>query len=274
MDTWDLMPFVRKRWKTILEVTAVVVLTTMAVTLVLAPVYQSMATLWVQPLTFDQPLPAPLTMQLGTKAAAELIKSPNVTRRAAKALGVSKSGLGGTIEYRVAEDTNLLEISVEADNPERAAKVANAVGQAYIDENVSVLAAQSVQIEKLLQDKLAALKRQDALLRKELGAARAAGNATQVATLQDRISTSQISYQDVQEDLQALPANEMKMAAVFAFADKAVPNTSPVRPRPALNLILSLVGGLLVGLAVARVLEGMQESKLRKRHEARQEPDE
>jgi len=191
----------------------------------------------------------------------ELVKSPNVAARAAKELGRTPADMGAAIDYRVAEDTNLLEVSVEAGNPSTAARVANAVARAYVDENAASLAAQSAAAEKRLTDKLASLKQRAAELQKELAAARATGKTARVSTLQDQISAAQISYQDVQEDLQSLAANEMKMAVALSLADQAKPSRSPTRPRPMLNLLLSIVAGLFVGLAAARLLESVQAAK-------------
>lgn len=255
MDTWDWTPFLRHGWRTIALTTAVVVVVTMAVTLVLAPVYQSTATLVIQPLTLEQPLGFPTATELNARSTGELIKSPGVAKRAAAAVG-SGEGLGAAIEYRVIEDSNLIQITAEAGTPARASQAANAIARAYIDENAATLQAATEKSQDLLSKKLADLRTQIVKLQKEMAQARSSpGGTARVSALQDQISTLQSAYQQLLQSWQNLPASQMALATAVQLAAPAIPNSSPVRPRKPLNLLLSLIGGLFLGIAVARATE-------------------
>jgi len=90
----------------------------------LAPSYQSTATLIVQPLTIDQPLAFSSTSEMMARNVAELVKSASVQQRAAKSLGQAK--LEGTFDYRLIESSGLIKITDVADSPKKAAAEANA----------------------------------------------------------------------------------------------------------------------------------------------------
>lgn len=256
MDTWDWIPFLRRRWATIGATMIAVVVVTMAVTLIVPPAYQSIATLSVQPITADNPMGFATAVQLGATSVGELVKSPNVQSRAARLLGTTPDSLGASLDYRVVEQSNLVEITAESGTPARAALVANAIARAYIDENAATLQTSAAQAQSMMQQKLASLRRQIAGLQAQLSAARTSpGGAAKVSALQDQIGSLQTGYQQLLQSWQNLPTNQMQLATAIQLSDPAQPNDSPVRPRPSLNLILSLVGGLFLGLAVARSLE-------------------
>lgn len=256
MDTWDWMPFLRNNWPTIAATTAIVVLAAMAVTLVLSPVYQSTATLSVQPMTQEEPMGLPSASELAARNAGELIKGPNVIARASRKLGASPSSLGATLDFRVAEATNLIAVSAEADDPARAAGVANAVASAFIEEYASALQDAARAAQDTLEKRLVDLRRQIARLQKDLAAVRTSPTRrARAVVLQDQITSAQAAYEQILQESQNVPASQMALATSIQLVAKAQPSTSPVRPRPILNLILSLVGGLFAGLAVARALK-------------------
>jgi len=264
MDTWDWIPFLRRRWRTIAITVLVVVVATLAVTLVLAPAFQSTATLAIQPLTLDNPLQTPSSAQLGAEAVGELVKSPNVMRLAARTLGRTPEALGASLDYRVIGKSNLVAITAETDNPLLAARIANAVAQAYIDENAAQLRSSSVQAQEMLQQKLSDQRLQIAELQRQLAQARKGGDSAGVAALQDQIGSMQAGYEQVLQAWQNLPSSQVALSTQVQIADAARPNMSPVRPRPSLNLILGLVGGIFIGLAIGSLQDSVESMRRRR----------
>lgn len=256
MDSWDWIPFLQRRWRIIAVTMIIVVVATMAVTLVLAPMYQSTAILAVQPLTLDQPMGFPTAIELSARSAGELIKGANVARRAADALGTPAGDVGGALEFRVVEDSNLVQITAEAGSPRRAAQIANAMAQAYIDENTATLRNATAKGQELLSKKLTDLRKETAGLQEELAKARTSSAGTaRIGALQDQITTLQAAYQQLLQNWQNLPSSEVALATAVQVASPATPDSTPVRPRRSLNLLLSIVGGFFLGVAVARALD-------------------
>lgn len=254
MEVWDWWPFLKRRKKTILWICALVVLVTMAITFVIPPTYRSVATLNIQPLAQDQALSFPSASQMAAKNAGELVKSPAIALRAAKAL--KKSKLDGTFEYRVPENSGLIMVTNDAGSPELAAEEANAVAAAFIAQNSDMVKASVARARASLESQLVRLRSEIAAKQKELADARSQpDNAAVVSGLQDELDSMQTGYEAVLQRGQILPATETLLVTSISIADEALPDSEPVSPQPVLNLILALAGGLLLGVAVARATE-------------------
>ena len=254
MEVWDWWPFMKRRMKTILWICVLVVLVTMAITFVIPPTYRSVATLNIQPLAQDQALSFPSASQMGAKNAGELVKSPAVTLRASKLL--KKRKLDGKLEYRVPENSGLILVTNDANSPDLAADEANAVAAAFIAQNSQMVKMSVATARKDLESQLVRLRSEIAAKQKELADARSQpDNATVVTGIQDELDSMQTGYEAVLQRGQILPATETLLVTSISIADKALPDPEPVSPRPALNLILAIAGGLLLGVAAARATE-------------------
>lgn len=250
-EVWEWGEFLTKRWKTIVIVTVVAVAVTMLITFFTAPSYQSTATLVVQPLTIDQPLAFSSSAELVARNAGELVKSPVVQQRAAKSLGKAK--LNGTFEYRVLESSGLIQIINVAGSPKEAADEANAVADAYIASSAEALNSSAGKVATSLSNQLAQLRGQIKQTQDALAAARAVPNgAAKVSELQDTLDSLQTGYQNVLRETQLLPASQVVVSTAVIVADRAIPQPEVVSPKPLLNLVLSIAGGLLLGIAWAR----------------------
>jgi uncharacterized protein involved in exopolysaccharide biosynthesis len=261
MDTWEWLPFLQKRWLTIIATTLIVVAVTMAVTLSLAPVYEATAVVSIQTISKEDPSAATTADKTGAISAAQLMKSDAVIKLAAKKLKVAPSDLDATLDCRPLADTNLVLVGVESGSPERAADVANAVAEAYIDENGSQLQSSGSKAQVLVGKGLASLRKELAALQRQLAAARRARKTELVSDLQDRITTLQAGYEQTLQGLQNLLANQVLLSTSAQLIGPAQRPSSPVRPRASMNLLLGLAGGLFVGLAVARILENVGQSR-------------
>ena len=243
-----------RRWRSIANVTVITVAVTMVITFVIAPSYRSTATLAIQPLTLDQPFGYSTSAELNARNVGELIKSPAVMNRAAKTL--KKGELSGDFEYRVLENSGLIQVISVAKSPKIAADEANAVAGAFLAAYGQTLSANAKRVNVSLQKQLTSLREQIVANQAELAAARAVpGGAAKVGELQDQLDSLQTGYQNVLRQTQLLPAAQTMVSTQVILADRAIPEPEPVNPKPLLNLLLSLAGGLLLGIAYARATE-------------------
>ena len=254
MESWDWVAFARKRKKTIIWMTVLTVVVTAVVTYIMPPTYRSTAIIHIKPMADGEALSYPTAIQLEARNAGEIIKSASVARLAAKRLGVAK--LTGTIDYRVPEDTGLVEVIVDDSTPRLAADEANAIAQAYIDYNSQVVASNAAATQKSVEAQLDQLREEIDKKQKQLDEARLQpGNTAEVSGLQDEIDTLKTGYEGVLARWQSVPTAQTQLSTNVQFADKAMPDPEVVSPRPVLNLALGLLGGLLLGFAVARMTE-------------------
>jgi uncharacterized protein involved in exopolysaccharide biosynthesis len=254
MEVWDWIPFLQRRWRSIALVTVLTAAVTMAVSFVVPPTYQSTATLLVQPLTQAQPLGYSSAVELIARNAGELIKSPSVEKRAAGSL--KKTKLEGKVVYRVLENSGLIQITVAAGSPELAAAEANAIADAFMKESAAAMKSASAKAQVSLDAQTASLKATIAETEAKMAIARTQANsAALVAELQDKLDSLNTAYQGVLQSSQQVPSSESAVSTALLLADKAVPEPKPVSPKLLLNLALSIVGGLLLGIAFARATE-------------------
>jgi len=260
MDVWEWMPFLKRRKGSIALFTLLTVVATMVVTFAIPPTYKSTATLTVQPLTQSEPLAFSSSVELAARNFGELVKSPTVEQRAAKSIKQVK--LKGKPEYRVLENSGLIQATVVAGSPEQAALEANALAQTFILVNSESLQAGAENAQLGVDDQLARLRVRIKETEAALEAARKLPNGADAVTeLQDKLDSLNTAYEGVLQDSQLLPSAETALATGLMLADKAVPEPKPVSPKPALNLILSIVGGLLLGIAFARFTESSSKER-------------
>jgi uncharacterized protein involved in exopolysaccharide biosynthesis len=208
----------------------------------------------VQPLVQPEPMAYPSAVQLGARNFGELVKSPAVALRAAKAL--KKAELEGVFDYRVAQDSSLLQVIADAGSPQGAADEANAVAEALVAMYSEQLQASSERTQKVLTAQLSDLRAQIRKTQADLAAARAQpGGEAKVAEVQDTLDSLQSGYEAVLQSWQVLPANKTLLSTSINVVDRALPDPEQVSPRPILNLGLAVVGGLLLGIALARATQ-------------------
>ncbi|MDZ4168697.1 MAG: Wzz/FepE/Etk N-terminal domain-containing protein [Coriobacteriia bacterium] len=254
METWDWVPFLKRRKVSIAVVTVLTVAVTMAVTFIVPPTYQSIAILMVQPLTDGQPLANPTAVQLVARNMGELVKNPAVEKAAAKALG--RAGLQGEPEYRVTEGTGLVQVIVVGTSPEQSAKEANALAAAFIMEKGRMLEKMTVSSNAMIEQQLASLRQQIADTEVKLNEARQVTDGEgEVDAIQESLDSLKTAYEGVLFESQQLPKARATLSTSIQQIVEAVPEPEQVSPRPALNLGLAIVGGMLLGIAYARATD-------------------
>ena len=185
--------------------------------------------------------------------------------RAAEALALLK----GRIALRPVRNTCIVEIRCYSERPDEAAKLANAVAEAYRDWRVrqragnlsaSIRALEEAydannQKARAIQTEIAELSRQQNLEN---------SNRLSVArrTLEDVQGYSQVLFGRISGARMDLSLPAMGMVQIV---DAAVPSLRPIRPNKALNTAVGVIVGGLGGLFLATLVYGLQILALRRR---------
>jgi capsular polysaccharide biosynthesis protein/MinD-like ATPase involved in chromosome partitioning or flagellar assembly len=165
-----------------------------------------------------------------TETIARLVTTPAVAERVGPALRLqaSASRLLGDVAAKPVAESNLVAITARATQPRAAARLADAFGQALIDERSARLHLALDQAIRINAARLAGLKAGDAAQRDLLLA-----RGTSLRTLRDA------------------PDPSLQLAS-----DANVPG-APVSPRPALTIAGALVAGLILGVLAVLALEAV-----------------
>ncbi|HEX2042535.1 MAG TPA: Wzz/FepE/Etk N-terminal domain-containing protein [Acidimicrobiales bacterium] len=207
----------------------------------------------------------------------DVIESPSVRREAARLLGLEARPAALTSAVSVRQDGNsdVLEISATERSPHRAARIANAVARAYIENRRARTVQGLDRAVEEAQQKLAELETRMAELDAQLAALGTSGPAssrdpeerpiTRESLLAARQAVSD-QYQSLYARQQELVVNKsLKQGEAEIVSDAKAP-AAPTSPNPWRNGVLGAVGGLLLGLAAAFLKEQLDE-RLRSREE-------
>jgi capsular exopolysaccharide synthesis family protein len=212
-----------RRW-----IAAVVIAVTAAVfalSLVLPKSYQATATivLDVQSGVFGPPDAESTQRRLAT--IESLLSSTEVLTEAAEEVGGGETAesLETKVDSSVDELTNLIDVSGTDGDPDTAAAIANAVAQSFLDVQ------QGLERERL-NDAADSLAREAAELS-------GPGSAGEIDAINDRINDLRVQAASAGSDLQ--------------LAERALPPTDPVSPRPLRNSVLAFFAALFITILIS-----------------------
>ena len=205
----------------VLVITGVVV----ALSLVLPKTYQATARIVFEENTSPLGQSDSESIQRRLSTTEQLLTAPKVLDSAAKKLGDASGGsLGGGVSSSVDEEANIINVVGTAEEPERAALVANAVANSFLAERTSLDRSRIAGAREALQAQIDQLSSRP-------------GTEGQVAAIRDRISELSVSEGSAGSDLQ--------------IAEQADAPSAPRSPRPLRNGLLALFGSLFLAILLA-----------------------
>jgi capsular exopolysaccharide synthesis family protein len=148
-STWQVM---RRRWRVVLAVAAVVASATGLVSSLLTPVYASTATLVVnQPPGGESNFDIASSLQFYARTLVNLVGSENVSKQVVPKLSfhLTASEARGKMSFRTVNETQLLEVTAEDPDPSHAQELANAWATtftAYAADNLKEVAPGSLSV--------------------------------------------------------------------------------------------------------------------------------
>jgi capsular polysaccharide biosynthesis protein/Mrp family chromosome partitioning ATPase len=215
----------RSRWL-IAGIVVIMTLVVVGVSIALPNNYTATARLVLEQTTspFGEPDEASTQRRLATTET--LLTSQEVLDRAAQRVPGIDDGddLAGKVESSVEQDANIINISATDGDPSRAARIANAVAEAFLSER-----------QRLDRE---AIRRARQQLEAEIARLEGAPNADiQIGAIRDRISELAVSEASAGSDL--------------SIAEPAEPPDAPASPRPVRNGVIAFFGSLLLGVFFA-----------------------
>ncbi len=192
------------------------------------------------------------------QAQADIAKGPTVRKAAADKLGtVTEQELQKSLVVSPATNSNILSISADDVDPQRAAALANGVAAAFIENRrLSAVTGLESAIADL-DEKVAESQRQISEL------AKAQSDPSKAAQL----DTAQLQYRSLSDRrLQLAVDKDLKKGEAELIAS-ASPADQPISPKPARSALLGAVVGLLI-VAGAILLKDRLDTRLRSREDA------
>lgn len=175
------------------------------------------------------------------ETVAKLITSRDVAARVKKNLSLEESAeaIGGKVSATPVAQSDIVVITAEDSDPQQAAMLANGFAEAALEERDSKLREQ-------LKPLMAGI---EARLEESSGAP-----ATQVVRLENQLA--RLETLNIEGD------------PTIRLETKATAPNSPVAPRPALTLLAGLIGGLVLGIGGAFLMQAV-DPRLRREDQLR-----
>jgi len=169
----------------------------------------------------------------------------------APVVALVRAKLGGAPSVAASEvaQTNVIALTAVSSSPARAALIANTYASAFIKQTQTTAIENLTTASTALRQQINSLGRQIKSLQKQANAA----TATQVSSL--------ISQQAVlNEEVAQLQVNGAAAMSGVGFLTPAYAPTSPSSPKPVQDAPLGLAAGLMLGLGVAVLKDGLDDT--------------
>jgi capsular exopolysaccharide synthesis family protein len=251
----DYIRVLRRRKLVVSAATIVVTAAALAASLVQNPVYQATAELLLQP--HSQSLFNASATQQGDPTRAldteiRIVKSRPVADAVRQKLGSAPKFSAVPVGQ-----TDDIQVKAKSADPHRAAAIANAYANSYIDfrrkQNVNSLLAAGQEIEPKISD----LQKQIDALDSQITAGGKGAAAQNLAPQRDALVQQQALFKQRLDQLQVDASVNTGGAQLVTPASAP---TSPVSPRPARTGAVALAAGLLLGITLAFVFDHLDDS--------------
>jgi len=200
-----------------------------------------------------------------TRTYAELAKTRPVVEAALQAGGsdMPYAQVLAGIDVAPVPNTQLLQVTARGDSPENAAALANAVAAALIKQAQTTESSRFAASEEILSRQLDQVTTAIAQHSGEIGALRAqpasAERDAQLTRAEFTLTQLQQSYATVSRNFDDLRLAEARTSEVLAVVEPATPVSTPVQPRPLMNVLLAAVIGFLLAAGVASLAESLDD---------------
>lgn len=265
----------RRRWLAVVGAVVVIVAIVGVLDLTKTPVYRASAQMLLQPKQSESIFTPAAQVVDPTRAVQnelKIINSLRVRTAVAEAFGrpISISAASG------GED-DVIILSATSTNPREAARMVNVYAETYQTERLNAIIADLAQSKTVLQQQINDFQAEIDAVNAPLAALDARIAATPVTsqeyaelvTERDRLDTSisqernelQSQLSDYQQRLQILQLSErLTTTGGVQILNPATPPSSPVSPNVARDLAQAALIGLFIGIALAFVLEQLDDS--------------
>jgi tyrosine-protein kinase len=265
--TFHLIVLLARRWVWLAVLTVALAAAMGAVAAARLPgVYEATATLLVTPGLPDHPT-TDVSVQQGaerlTSTYAALIESPPILAAAIQAggLALTTDQALKLVDARPLRDTQLLQIVVQWDDPDRAAQLANLVAHTFIEQVQASQASRFAASQAALASQADQLGATLAARTRQLAQARAQAPASDadVARIQPELTRLQDSYAAALRTVEDVRLAQARSSNLVMLVDAAAPPRTPVAPRLLPSVLLAALVGLLIAVVIAAILERLDD---------------
>ena len=173
-------------------------------------------------------------------------------------LPYSTTKLSSMVSVSAPSDRQIMAISVEDTDPQRAAAISNTIGEVFIEKNQERDNLRYAEPINNWEARMAAITEDindlEIALNNFGDPSDAERQATQ-ARLQQQLNEAQLRYTEAFNSLIELQRDQARESSNVVLLESAVPNYNPISPRTLLNTILAAILGGMLALGIIILVE-------------------
>ncbi len=231
------------------------------------PVYAASATLLINQAPSSQvsDYTAILTSERLARTYSELLKGRPVLDEviASSKLSLTAEELSKRIEVKLVRDTQLIELTVESEDPRLAALLANQIPEIFSRQNEEMQSSRYAASKASLSQELDGMNAQIQQTQQaidKIGTPGMAADEAELTRLQAELTQFRQSYASLLQSYENIRVAEAGSISNIVIVEPAVMPTAPVRPKTLLNTALAAVVGLMLAVGVVFLIEYLDDS--------------
>ena len=226
----------------------------------MTPIYEASTTLLINQAPAGSSSPdyqAVLTAERLARTYAELLVKRPVLEDVVRELNLSTAPplLAERVRVRPIRDTQLIVVTVEDIDPQRAADIANRIVAVFSEQNRELQSERFAESKRSLMNEIAKLQADIDATQAEIAVLRGIDDPTRRARLEEALVQYRSSYATVLRSLEEVRLAEAQLTNSVNVVETAVPVFTPVRPRIVTNTAMAAVAGLLLAIGLALLIE-------------------
>ena len=231
----------------------------------MTPIFQASTTILVNgaPATQSTDYSSILSSERLTQTYSQLLTKQPILEGVIKRLGINidVGVLKKMVQVQPVRDTQLIEVRVQDTNPDRAARIANAIFQEFANQNQALQATRYAASKQSLETQLDQMDQQ---IQKATDNLATLGDSTNNQNERDRLETTLAQYRQTYayllQSYESVRLAEANSTSNVVQAEPASPPARPIKPRVLTNTLLAAVIGLMLAVGVAFLIEAMDDT--------------
>jgi len=239
----------------------------------MTPIYRASTTLLINqarsPATTDYT--SLLTSERLAKTYAELLTKRPVLEEVASRLGLDTKGaeetarrlLPADINVTPVRDTQLIQVSVEGNDPQLIMEIANTLPKVFIEQNTEMQLSRFASSKKNLTRQLATIESDMEATQQEINdlqGSNSAADQAELARLQTLLTQYRSNYTALLRSYEEIRLTEAQTVDNVVVAEPAELPKFPVKPSKLLNTLLAAVVGCMLAVGVAFLIEYLDDT--------------
>jgi len=204
-----------------------------------------------------------ITSERLAKTYAELLTKRPILEEVARKLGLEGDFLPAGISVQPVRDTQLIELSVESDDPQLVMDIANILPEVFIEQIAEMQLSRFASSKENLSEQLAIIENdmeatQQAL--NDLQGSDSAADQAELARLQTLLTQHQSNYASLLSSYEGIRLAEVQAMDNIVVAEPAELPRYPIKPRKLQNTLLAAVVGCMLAVGVAFLIEYLDDT--------------